>query len=131
MTKRSRFVVGLVLGLVAGVGAVAYTAWAAFYDRVMEVSESRRINVEELSGTRPLELKITVETMESAPVIRSVTTRRRGESLTVLYHLSLAGLVKPKLGWQQPYYLAVPDSVNEVRFGGRSEIVWQRRKAAK
>jgi hypothetical protein len=126
VTKRSKFLIGVLLGLAIGVGAVAYAVWTALYDHIMTTSETLHIDVQEINGTHPLQLKIAVQTAESAPVIRTVTARQRGQSVTILYHLALSGLVKPGLGWSEPYVLTVPDSVSEVRFGRESEVIWRR-----
>ena len=88
MTKRSKFLFGLLLGFAVGIGGAAYVVWAALYDHIMTMSEVRHIDVEEVVGTHPLQLKVTVETVESAPVIRTVTTKRLGSpwpSSTILH----------------------------------------------
>jgi hypothetical protein len=61
-------------------------------------------------------------------VVRAITAKKRGDSVTVLYHLALAGLAKPKLAWGGAYVLEVPDSVNDVRFGRRGDVIWHRVK---
>jgi hypothetical protein len=126
VTKRSKFLIGLLLGFAIGIGGVAYAVWTSIYNEIMTSSEAMHINVEEMSGTDPLQLKIKVVPKGSAPVIRTVTTKRHGQSVTVLYHLAISGLVKPRLGWQDSYLMTVPDSVREVRFGRDSAVIWQR-----
>jgi hypothetical protein len=127
MTKRSRFVVGLLIGLGVGIGTVTYAAWSVFCDHIMTMREVQHMKVEEIGGTHPLQLKITFQPMDSALVTRTITTKWRGQSMTILYHLTLSGLVKPNQEWDEPYLLSVPDSVNEVQFGPDSETIWQRR----
>jgi hypothetical protein len=78
-----------------------------------------------------VQLSVTTETRQSAPVIRSVTLKRRYKEMTVLYHLALAGLGKPTRNWGEAYVLMVPASVSEVRFGHRSEIIWRRSNRGK
>jgi hypothetical protein len=126
MTKRSRFVLGILLGLLAGIGIAASYAYATFYNQILEESATTRVKVEELNGTHPLQLRITIQSLNSAQDIRTVTTKSQGKSVSVRYHLALAGLVKPQLGWHEPYLLTVPDSVNEVRFGRDSQVIWRR-----
>jgi hypothetical protein len=125
MTKRSKFLTGLLIGLAIGIGVIAYAAWSALYDHIMTMGEVQHMKVEEMSGTHPLQLKITFQTGDSALVTRTVTAKQRGQSVTILYHLALTGLVKPEFGWHEPYLLTVPDSVNEVRFGD-SQVIWRR-----
>jgi hypothetical protein len=126
--KTTRFRLALVLLIVflSALGIAAHMAYTAFYNRILERSEAWRLRFEEVSGTSPLQLKITTDTTQSAPVIRSVTVRRHDKEMTVLYHLALAGLAKPTLNWGEAYSLTVPDSVSEVRFGSHSEVIWHR-----
>ena len=126
MTKRSRFLLGILFGLVAAIGIAAYYAYATFCNQILEKSAMTRVTVEELNGTHPLQLKITIQSLNSGQDIRTVTTKRQGKSVSVRYHLALAGLVKPQLGWHEPYFLTVPDSVDEVRFGRGSQVIWRR-----
>lgn len=108
------------------IGIAAYYAYETFYNQILEQSAITRVKVEELNGTHPLQLKITIQSLNSAQDIRTVTTKRQGKLVSVRYHLALAGLVKPQIGWHEPYLLAVPDSVNEVRFGRDSQVIWRR-----
>lgn len=126
MTKRSRFLLGILFGFLAAIGIGAYYAYATFYNQILEESALTQVKVDELNGTHPLQLKITIKTVNSAQDIRTVTTKRHGRSVNVRYHLALAGLAKPQLGWHEPYLLTVPDSVNEVRFGRGSHVIWRR-----
>ena len=126
-TKRAKFLMSLLIGLAIGTGAVVYAAWSLLCDHIMSMREVQHMNVVEVSGTHPLMLKVTFQTMDSALVTRTVTTRRHGQSMTILYHLALSGLVKPSQDWAEPYLLTVPDSVNEVRFGRDSWVIWHRR----
>jgi hypothetical protein len=123
---RSRLVLGLLVVFLAALSVAGYKAYTAFYNQILERSETWHFRVEEVSGTSPLQLRITTDPLESAPVIRKVTIRGHNKEITVLYHLALAGLAKPTLNWGEAYSLTVPDSVNEVRFGRRAEIIWRR-----
>jgi hypothetical protein len=126
--KRSHLFTLALLGFLAIASIAAYGIHAAVYHHVMEQSEASRLTVQEMPGSNPLNLKITVQNTDDAENIRSVTTKRQGATVTILYHLSRAGLTQPGASWQEPYLLAVPDSVNEVRFGRNSSVIWQRTK---
>jgi len=126
VTKRSRLLLCVLFGFLAAIGIAAYYAYAAFYNQILEESAITRVRVEELNGTHPLQLRITIESLNSAQDIRAVTTKTQMGSVSVQYHLALAGLVKPQLGWHEPYLLTVPDSVNEVSFGRNSQVIWRR-----
>lgn len=128
MTKTvlSRFVLVLLVACLFALGMAAFKAYTILYNHILERSEAWHLRVEEVSRTFPLQLRITTDTIQSAPVIRSVTVKRHGSEMTVLYHLAVAGLAKPALNWGEAYVLIVPDSVSEVRFGRRSEIIWRR-----
>ena len=125
MTKRSRFLPGILFGFLAAIAIAAYYAYATFYNQILEESAMTRVNVEELDGTHPLQLRVTIQSFNSAQDIRTVTAKRQRKSVSVRYHLALAGLVKPQLGWHEPYLLTVPDSVNEFRFGRDSQVIWR------
>ena len=126
MKKRSHLFTLALLGLLAVASIAAYGFHAAVYLRVLERSEAPHFEVAELPGSNPVNLKITVEGPGYAENIRSISMRRRGQTINILYHLSLAKL--GQRGWQEPYVMAVPDSVNEVRFGRDNVVIWQRAK---
>jgi hypothetical protein len=127
-SARSRLILAVLVVFFSALSIAGYKAYAAFYNRPLERSEAWHLTVEEVSGTSPLQLRITTDTMQSAPVIRRVTIRRRDTEMTVQYHLALAGLAKPTLNWGEAYKLTIPDSVNEVRFGHHGEVIWRRSK---
>jgi hypothetical protein len=126
VTKRSRFLLGALIGFLAAIGIAAYYAYAPLYNQILEESPVTQVMVEEVNGTQPLQLRITVKSLNSAQDIRTVTAKTQGRSVNVQYHLALTGLVKPQLGWHEPYLLTVSDSVNEVRFGRCSQVIWRR-----
>ncbi len=128
MKKRSHFFPLALLGVLAFAGIAAHAAYSTLYNRVLEKPQLSQVGVEEVAGTYPLQLKITVKAVNDWQDIRSVTTVTRGGAMTVLYHLSLASLAKPGVSWHDPYLLSVPDTVNEVRFGHHQAIIWQRRQ---
>jgi hypothetical protein len=128
MKNRSRILAVVIIGFCAISSIVGYNAYSAFYNHIMEPSEVSQFRVEPVQGTHPLQLRILVETNQSAPVIRAITTKESGTSVTVLYHLALAGLAKPKLSWGHAYLLEVPDSVTDVQFGRHPKVIWHRLK---
>lgn len=126
MRKRTRLLVAVLLVPLAILSIPAYMLFKGLFDHIMESREALRVTVEEVPKTHPLRLRILVETYESAPVIRKVTTKRDGDTITVLYHLALSGLAKPALQWREKYDLTVPDSVRAVRFGPEATLIWER-----
>lgn len=130
-TARSRLSIGILGAVLCALSLAAYKAYTTLYDQILERSGTWHLKVEEVDGASPLQLRITTDTMESAPVIRKVTTRTHNGETTILYHLALAGLAKPALYWGKAYILTVPDSVNEVRFGRQETIIWRRSGSTK
>ena len=125
-TKRFRFVLSILIVFLGALGLATLKAYNVFYDQILERSDTWHLRVEEVSGTSPLQIRITTDSYQSAPVIRKVTTRSQDHELTVFYHLAIAGLAKPSLNWGEAYTLTVPNSVDEVRFGHRAELIWSR-----
>jgi hypothetical protein len=125
-TARSRLSIGIPVVVLCALSLAGYKAYTTLYDQILERSGTWHLKVEEINGTSPLQLRVTTDTMGSAPVIRKVTTRRHNGEITILYHLALAGLAKPALYWGKAYTLTVPDSVNEVRFGRQEIVIWRR-----
>jgi hypothetical protein len=124
-TARSRLALALIVVFLSALGIAAYMVYTAFYNQILEKSMAT-IKVEEIRGTSPLQLRIMIDSSNSALVIRSVTTRRRGSEITVFCHQALVGLAKSTVDWGKAYVLTVPDSVNEVRFGRGSVVIWRR-----
>ena len=125
MKTRHRFLVVFLLAILSVVGIASYKVYSTLYNHVMEKSEAFHLRVEEVSGTRPLQLRITTDPLASAPIIRSISVKTHSAEMTISYHLALAGLAKPTLSWGQAYILTIPDSVKEVRFGHSNELIWQ------
>jgi hypothetical protein len=124
--NRFRFLLAILIVFFGTLSIAAFKAYNVFYDQILEQSETWHLRVEEVSGTSPLQIRITTDPYQSAAVIRRVTISRRDDELTVLYHLAIAVLAKPSLNWGKPYTLTVPNSVSEVRFGHRAEVIWRR-----
>jgi hypothetical protein len=130
-TTRLRLAIIFFIGCMPCIGIAAYKAYAALFDHVVEKSEAWHLRVEEVKGTSPLELKITIDPNQGWAVIRRVSVKSHGSELTLLYHVGLSGKAPPAVIWGKPYTLTVPDSVSEVRFGHRSETIWVRSNPAK
>lgn len=58
--------------------------------------------------------------------MRTITEKKDGATITISVHLAVIGLVKPKTNGNFEYELMVPKSVDEVRFGRTSTIIWKR-----
>lgn len=125
MKRRSRLLIGLLI-LSSAIGVTGYRAYSTLYDYIMDRAEAVQLRIEEVSGTHPLQLRVTVGPNQGYLIIRNVTTTTRGANLTIFYHLALVGLAKPVQVWGKPYTLTVPDSVTEVAFGKASDTVWKR-----
>jgi hypothetical protein len=130
-TTRFSLVIFVFVGCVSCIGLAAYKAYEALFDRILEKSEAWHLNVEEVQGTSPLELTITIDPNQGWAVVRRISIKRDGSELTLLYHLGLSGKARPAVIWGKPYTLTVPDSVTEVRFGRPSETIWLRSGSAK
>lgn len=130
-TTGFRIAVVAIAVFLSALGIAAYKAYAIFYNQILEPSQTWHLRVDEISGTSPLQIRITTDPYLSGEVVRKVTISRRGDGLTVLYHLAIAGLAKPGLNWGEAYTLTVPDSVNKVRFGHDGKIIWHRSRPAK
>lgn len=131
MTRRAKILLSVLLSAAVCIGITVYAVWTSFFDHTMRMAEVQRVGVEEVPETHPLQLRVRVVPLGSAPVIRKVTFKRQGGSITVTYHLAIATLVKPSQNWHEPYLLMVPDSVNEVRFGSDDRVIWRRGAAAR
>jgi hypothetical protein len=125
---RSRRFPLVLLGILAFAGIAAHAAYTTLYNRVLDKPELSHLEVEEVPGTQPLQLRIKVKAINDWQDIRSVTTKSRGNAMSVVYHLSLPSLAKPGVSWQEPYVLSIPDSIDEVWFGHHKAKIWQRSK---
>ena len=128
MKNRSRLLAVIIVAFCALLSIAGYKAYSAFYNHIMEPSEAWSFKVEPVQGTHPLQLRISAGPNQSSQVIRAITIKKSGTSVTILFHLAMAGLVKPKLAWGEDLVLEVPDEVTDVRFGRHSEVIWHRLK---
>jgi hypothetical protein len=127
MTRSTRKLVLILLGVfVAGSSVTAYWLYEGFYNRILESEDIDHFNVEELRETHPTILRISMQPFGSADVLRTITTKKKSQTLIVFAHSGLSGLVKPNFNWDKDFELTVPDSVNEVRFGRRKTLIWKR-----
>jgi hypothetical protein len=130
MAKKNRNFVLILFGVLAVVGCVAaYKLYDGLYNEILEPRDVHHLDVEEVPGTHPTVLDISIQPLSSAAVLRSITTKKRGQTLIVLAHAGLSGFVKPNSNWDKNFELTVPDSVNEVRFGRSKTLIWKRESA--
>ena len=118
-----KVMLGLLVLLMAG-GIVAL--YKTFYDVILEAKDVQELRVNEISGSRPLKLKVSGHPFYSGMVVRSITTKQNGPVIIVSIHLAAIGLAKPKTSGIFEYELTVPDSVNEVGFGRTHSPIWRR-----
>ena len=97
---------------------------AAVQNAVLESKDVQFLKVHELQAARPTRLKISGLAFHSAMSVNKITTKTEGSAMVVLVHLAIA---KQGTSGSFEYELAVPDSVNEVRFGNSSVRIWKRR----
>lgn len=122
----NRFVQILLLLLAMGGCAGMYWLYNALYNVILDSKYVDHFHVEERRGTHPTELEISGEVANSGTVVRTVSEKKKGETIIVKVHLALAGLDKSNTSAGFDYVLSVPDSVNEVRFGHSSTLIWKR-----
>src|SRR5260221_6460641 len=125
MKTMPKLVVILIAFLTVGGCAAIYELYNAFYNVILESKYVDHFNVAELLGTHPTKLKISGHPFYSGMVVRAVTEKKDGPTIIVSVHLAVIGLVKPKTTGMFEYEVSVPDSVNEVRFGRSSTLIWQ------
>lgn len=125
--KTARNLVLILLSLIAiGSCTAAYKLYEGLYDQILEPQDIFHLNVEELRGTHPTILHISMEPLSSAAVLRTITTRKKGQTLILLAHSGISGFVKPNSNWGRNFEFTIPDSVNEVRFGHSKTLIWKR-----
>jgi hypothetical protein len=130
MSERNRNFVLILFGIPALVGClVAFKLYEGLYNEILEPRDVRQLNVEEVPGTHPTILNISIQPFSSAAVLRAITTKQRGQVLIVLAHAGMSGFVKPNSNWGKNFELTVPDSFNEVQFGHSKMLIWKRGSA--
>jgi hypothetical protein len=130
----ARFKVLLVLLTLAMVASSigAYRIYNALYNVIPESKDISNIGVQELPRTDPLTLKISGFPVYSGMVVRDITAKTDGTTITVTVHMAWVGLAKPTApGAGFEYELPVPDRVKEVRIGRDAKLIWTRRPSQK
>jgi hypothetical protein len=102
---------------------VASLALARASETILSYKDVQFFKVVQLPDRKPTALKISGLAFHSALAVEKITTGIEGKSLTVDVYLCLA---RPGLSGSFDYEFSVPDSVNEVRFGGEKIVVWRR-----
>ncbi len=126
MKYRYRLVAAVSVVLCFVCSIAGYKLCSAFYNHIMGKSEVDYFMVEPVKDAHSLQLRISIKPNQSAFMIRAISVKRHGSTITVLYHLSKPGLFNPALAWDSAYVLTVPDSVNEIRLGRDAVIIWHR-----
>ena len=128
MSTRFRVVLALLFLMAAASFIGAYKFYNAFYNVIPESKDISNINVRELTATGPTKLKISGLPVYSGMVLREITAKKEGPSITVTLHMAMVGLSQPltPVGLAFEYELAVPDDVNEVRIGRDGKLIWAR-----
>jgi hypothetical protein len=126
MGTMNKLVLILLALLAAGGCAAMYYRFEMSYNDILEPDGVDHFKVEELSGTHPTRLTISARLLFSGAGIRNIAEKKNGPTIIVLVHLAGAGRVQPKTSGRLEYEMTVPDSVNEVRFGRSSTLIWKR-----
>lgn len=126
LSTRKSVLLALALTAVAAVSWFTYRAYDELYNVPLEARLIANFNVEQTRAIGPVTLKMSGLPMYSGMVVRNVTVKTRGSVMFVTPHLALVGLAKPIARGTFEYQLAVPDSVDEVRFGKSAVPVWKR-----
>jgi len=130
MKPMNKLALALLAFLAAGSAVGIYRLYEMFYNVVLESKNVYHFKVQELAKIPTTRLRITGQLTNSSMVVRSVTEKKDGQAITVVAHLALVGLAKPKTVGGLDYEMVVPDSINEVRFGSDSTLVWKRTSLA-
>jgi hypothetical protein len=93
-------------------------------DMILAYRDVQFFKVVELPSQKTTAIEISGLAFHSALAVEKITTDIKGKSLMVEVYLCPA---RPGLSGSFDYELSIPDSVNEVRFGGEKFVVWRRR----
>ncbi len=100
---------------------VAYVLW--WHTLTLERPAVMQLQVVELQQGRSTVVRISGFSGHSAYSVKKITSRVENDTITVIVHLFLAR--KGTTGNFQ-YDVPVPESVNEIRFGQKKELIWKR-----
>ena len=101
----------------------AYWLYESAFDVILEPKDVIFLKVKEELGVRPTRMQIDSAMSSSAMSVYKITTRTEGSAIVVLVH---AGMARRGTSGTIKYGLSVPDSVDEVRFGRSSTVIWKR-----
>jgi len=99
----------------------AYFRWG--YSLVLEAPNSLNLAVVETHTSTGTIVRISGFSGNSSCSVKKITVRRESASLVVLVHLMLA---REGTSGSFQYDLAVPNFVEEIRFGKSETVVWKR-----
>jgi hypothetical protein len=127
MSTLRKLVLILLAFLAVGSCIAAYELYDPLYNVILESNRIAHFNVEEIRGTHPTKLRISGNPMSAVMIVRDVSEKKDGSTITVWVHLAMVHIAKPLRSdaWLD-YELIVPDSVNEVRFGRNATPIWKR-----
>ena len=128
MSARFKVILVLLVLMAAASSIGAYKIYNALYNVNPESKDISTIRVQELAGKGPTRLKISGFPVYSGMVLREISAKTDGATITVTLHMAWVGLAKPIApGAAFEYELAVPDWIKEVRIGRDAKLIWTRR----
>jgi hypothetical protein len=95
---------------------------------VLEYKDVQFPKIHETKNKNLISLNISGLAFHSSLAVSNIKTQQEGSSLLVLVYLTQA---REGLSGSFSYDLAVPDSVEEVRFGNEKMTIWTRQSATK
>jgi hypothetical protein len=110
-------------GRVRRVGHCGYVLW--WHTVILERKYVVHLQVVELQHGRSTVVRISSLSGLSAYSVKKITSHVEGDMKTVIVRLFLA---RRGTSGNFQYDVLVPESVNEIRFGQASELIWRRGK---
>ena len=112
--------------LLCAIALVTSQGCSSMHDFVLESKDVQFFKVEALHDS-PVRLRLSGLAFNSSMSVSRIETKTDSSVITVFVYLSVA---KKGMSGSFSYDLAVPDSVNEVRFGNEATPVWKRSSVA-
>jgi hypothetical protein len=112
--------------LAVGSCAAMYKLYGMFYNVILEQKDVQNFKVKESPEAERVRLNISGHPFYSGMAVRTITEKKDGPTITISVHLAVIGLMKSKRTGIFEYELIVPESVDEVRFGRTSTLIWKR-----
>lgn len=102
------------------------TACSAGTKMILEYKDVQFPKVQETKNNNSVSLNISGLAFHSSLAVSNIETRIENHSLMVYVNLIIA---KEGLSGSFSYELAVPNSIDEVRFGNEKILIWSRSKS--